>query len=39
MNYEAVSFADKFTKLIEPVGTVNTGKAGGELTASNDVWI
>jgi len=25
--------------LIEPAGTVNTGKAGGELTASNDVWI
>ena len=25
--------------LIEPKGTVNTGDAGGELTAENDVWI
>lgn len=25
--------------LIEPGGTINTGKAGGGLTAENDVWI
>ncbi len=25
--------------LIEPAGTVNTGDAGGKLTAPNDVWI
>ena len=25
--------------LIEPAGTVNTGDAGGERTAENDVWI
>jgi mannose-6-phosphate isomerase-like protein (cupin superfamily) len=25
--------------LIEPAGTVNTGDAGGLLTAPNDVWI
>ena len=25
--------------LIEPVGTVNTGEAGGPMTAENDVWI
>lgn len=25
--------------LIEPAGTVNTGKTGGALTAVNDVWI
>ncbi len=25
--------------LIEPRGTVNTGDAGGALTAENDVWI
>jgi mannose-6-phosphate isomerase-like protein (cupin superfamily) len=25
--------------LIEPVGTVNTGEVGGEMTAPNDVWI
>ena len=25
--------------LIEPVGTVNTGDAGGELTAAHDEWV
>jgi mannose-6-phosphate isomerase-like protein (cupin superfamily) len=25
--------------LVEPRGVVNTGEAGGELTAGNDVWI
>ena len=25
--------------LIEPAGTVNTGDAGGNLTAADDVWI
>jgi mannose-6-phosphate isomerase-like protein (cupin superfamily) len=25
--------------MIEPRGTVNTGEAGGERTAQNDVWI
>ncbi|RPI68982.1 MAG: cupin, partial [Ignavibacteriae bacterium] len=25
--------------IIEPRGVVNTGDAGGELTAPNDVWI
>lgn len=25
--------------LIEPIGTVNTGDAGGERTARNDTWI
>ena len=25
--------------LIEPKGVVNTGNAGGELTAENDIWI
>ncbi len=25
--------------LIEPKGVVNTGAAGGELTADNDVWV
>ena len=25
--------------LIEPNGIVNTGEAGGKLTAQNDVWI
>ena len=25
--------------LVEPVGTVNTGNAGVDMTAENDVWI
>ena len=25
--------------LVEPKGVVNTGDAGGELTADNDVWV
>lgn len=25
--------------LVEPAGTVNTGDAGGEMTAEHDVWI
>jgi mannose-6-phosphate isomerase-like protein (cupin superfamily) len=25
--------------LIEPIGTINTGDSGGELTAESDVWI
>jgi len=25
--------------LVEPRGVTNTGRAGGELTAANDVWI
>ncbi len=25
--------------LVEPAGTVNTGDAGGDLTADNDVWL
>lgn len=25
--------------LIEPAGTVNTGDAGGKMTAENDIWI
>jgi len=25
--------------LVEPMGTINTGDAGGELTAEDGVWI
>jgi len=34
-------FAEKECRimLVEPVGTVNTGDAGGDLTAKDDVWI
>ena len=33
--------ADKRCKalLVEPAGTINTGDAGGEMTAADDVWI
>lgn len=34
-------FAEKECKimLVEPAGTINTGDAGGELTAEDNVWI
>lgn len=34
-------FAERECKLmlIEPAGTVNTGDAGGKLTAPNDAWV
>lgn len=34
-------FAEKECKimLVEPVGTINTGGTGGEMTAENDIWI
>ena len=34
-------FADEECKvlLVEPKGVVNTGDAGGELTAKNEVWV
>jgi mannose-6-phosphate isomerase-like protein (cupin superfamily) len=34
-------FAAKETKVlvVEPRGVVNTGDSGGDLTATNDVWI
>ncbi|HEY4011134.1 MAG TPA: cupin domain-containing protein [Acidobacteriaceae bacterium] len=34
-------FAEREVKLmlIEPKGVVNTGDAGGEMTAENDVWV
>jgi mannose-6-phosphate isomerase-like protein (cupin superfamily) len=25
--------------LVEPAGTVNTGDAGGQMTAPNDLWV
>ncbi len=25
--------------IVEPRGVVNTGEAGGDLTAPNDVWV
>ena len=41
MAMEHKPFAEKECKimLIEPAGTINTGDAGGELTAEDNVWI
>ena len=25
--------------VVEPAGTINTGNAGGEMTAENDIWV
>ncbi len=38
---EHKTFAEKECKimLVEPAGTVNTGDAGGQLTAEDNVWI
>ena len=35
------TFAENECKvmLVEPTGVINTGEAGGELTAPNDVWV
>jgi mannose-6-phosphate isomerase-like protein (cupin superfamily) len=41
MGVEHKPFAEKECKLmfVEPRGVANTGDAGGELTAENDVWV
>ncbi|HKE93578.1 MAG TPA: cupin domain-containing protein [Povalibacter sp.] len=38
---EHLPFAERECKvmLVEPKGTVNTGDAGGDRTAPNDVWV
>lgn len=39
LHHRPTTTTDCQIMLIEPAGTVNTGDAGGELTAKNDVWI
>ncbi len=39
MQHKPVAHSLCQVMLIEPKGVVNTGKAGGELTAKDDVWI
>jgi hypothetical protein len=49
MHFEPINFAAKFDRiadhwsprimLIEPRGVVNTGDAGGSLTAGTDAWV
>lgn len=39
VEHRPVAVAECHILLIEPRGVVNTGDAGGERTAANDVWI
>jgi mannose-6-phosphate isomerase-like protein (cupin superfamily) len=39
VEHKPVSAGEAKVMLVEPRGVVNTGDAGGELTARNDVWI
>ncbi len=35
----AIKHIEKLARIIGPCGVMNTGEAGGELTARNDGWI
>ena len=37
--FAELTYAEVAAQLNEPVGTINTGDAGGDRTAPNDVWI
>jgi mannose-6-phosphate isomerase-like protein (cupin superfamily) len=37
--HKPVAAAECKVMLVEPRGVVNTGEAGGNLTAANDVWV
>jgi len=39
VEHKPVATAECSVMLVEPRGVVNTGEAGGELTARNDVWV
>ncbi len=39
VEHKPVAEAECHVMLVEPRGVVNTGSAGGALTAQNDVWI
>lgn len=39
VEHKPVASAECRVMLVEPRGVVNTGGAGGELTAQNDVWV
>jgi mannose-6-phosphate isomerase-like protein (cupin superfamily) len=39
VEHQPVAASECRMMLVEPRGVVNTGDAGGELTAKNDVWI
>lgn len=39
VEHRPVAAAECKIMLLEPTGTINTGQAGGDLTAADDVWI
>ena len=39
VDHKPVADKECHVLLLEPKGVVNTGDAGGELTAENDVWV
>ena len=39
IEHKPVALQECHIMLVEPAGLVNTGDAGGDLTAPNDVWI
>lgn len=39
IEHKPAAAAECCVMLVEPRGIVNTGEAGGDLTAKNDVWI
>jgi mannose-6-phosphate isomerase-like protein (cupin superfamily) len=39
VEHKPVAAEECCVMLVEPRGVVNTGEAGGELTAKNDVWV
>jgi mannose-6-phosphate isomerase-like protein (cupin superfamily) len=39
VEHQPCAVQECWAMVIEPRGVVNTGNAGGELTAQNDVWI
>lgn len=39
VEHRPVAAAECSVLLIEPAGTVNTGDAGGDMTAPADAWI
>ena len=39
VEHKPVALKECHILLVEPTGTVNTGNAGGKMTAANDEWI
>jgi mannose-6-phosphate isomerase-like protein (cupin superfamily) len=39
VEHKPVAAQECHVLLVEPAGTINTGDAGGELTADNNTWI